>query len=656
MEANNSKRQRSENGESFPTRTKMKLDPLLAKRLGTKYCFEEELTPLLLAKGLCSRIETFQVKATLIGDKTWMTIDLDSDNATAAELKEQIEKQSGKASNQQELFQCIEGWEQDKSGDFNEDGPSFLPGETIFDGPCSVIVLINEAVDIIIEGNARCEGLYERMEGQSHCARGVWKKQGEIDLYLFYARAVDDADHQKYDDERESYVVDEYQERYVEVNGWMVSNEIGAVVGWLYVESESMTPDEVEGPWYSSRESRWHQCVRDYRRRETPVQTRVCSSVEKRAREEALGKDLVDAKVQAEQMQTIVVTGDGVNADLNVCMGPYELVEGKIVNDRGVWKNESGMFIYYSREHVMNCQEATDENCGRYYDDVDERPLRMIAPGSMADIVGGNPYVDDGGDGRNDIHKLWQDEDEEDIVFVDPHDWHGPGQWTISTEGHLSIAEKGVIKFGDEEDLPSKHGYYNVKMYIQSTALTPVGAGSLEGMGYGGWHQIGYGYADRSLHVDPCESTPAGQQVAAKVLEQTHAARTLVMEGSNGMAGGANVNGVYELAGETMNGRGVWKLSGKDSFLFYHKRTTSWWAAPRSSMDDLSRNALCHVLNTCRSLTPDSAPKGQWTKTAKTPGTYDTGAQAQLRVRVLGAEELHEMQQATAQAGSSAAQ
>jgi hypothetical protein len=100
------------------------------------------------------------------------------------------------------------------------------------------------------------------------------------------------------------------------------------------------------------------------------------------------------------------------------------------------------------------------------------------------------------------------------------------------------------------------------------------------------------------------------------------------MQDSKSMAGGVNMYvWVCELVvGERGRGRQLNSANGRGErsvetvcltktpvlIYAYHKRTSSWRAAPRSSMDDLSRNGLplCHVLNTCHSLTPHGALEG----------------------------------------------
>jgi hypothetical protein len=48
---------------------------LEATKLGTHYCTDSELVGLVLSQKMCSRVSTFEVKATLMGDlNKWMAI------------------------------------------------------------------------------------------------------------------------------------------------------------------------------------------------------------------------------------------------------------------------------------------------------------------------------------------------------------------------------------------------------------------------------------------------------------------------------------------------------------------------------------------------------------------------------------------------------
>jgi hypothetical protein len=391
------KRQRADS-EAVPTRSQFKLAPQLIEKLGKKFCDESELGSLLLAAGLCSCVETIRMKATLLGDSKWMDIDLDVENATAAELKLEVERQSGKPANQQELFQFIEGWQ---GGSCDQEEDSFLPNDTRFDGPSSVVISINDAVDIVMEaefsGIDCCYmGLYERLQGETLCGRGVWKKQGEIDMFLYYV---------KYTCENADEASTE------ETNGWLISNILGSEVGWMHVESESTTPDGIaeDETWYGVAEGDWCGLTQT-------VSARVCSSVEKHAAKQkesaALKNELEDATFQAQLAHTIIVTGDDEWDNEIGCLGSYDLIVGKMVNARGVWQNKEGKFLFYTRESISKESSA--------------HPLPLIFP----------PY----------------EEIATHIHFTEPASVFG--QWVISTKAHLEAAESGLIERRVDDGIP----------------------------------------------------------------------------------------------------------------------------------------------------------------------------------------------------------
>ena len=110
---NNNKRQRTDEEEVRPTPSsgttarapKLRLSDELTIKLGTRYCTDNELVTLMLSQKMCSRVLTFEVKATLIGDlNEWMTITLDDDHASTADVKAGVEQATGFRPAMQELF------------------------------------------------------------------------------------------------------------------------------------------------------------------------------------------------------------------------------------------------------------------------------------------------------------------------------------------------------------------------------------------------------------------------------------------------------------------------------------------------------------------------------------------------------------------------
>jgi hypothetical protein len=76
---------------------------------------------------------------------------------------------------------------------------------------------------------------------------------------------------------------------------------------------------------------------------------RVCSSVEKHAAEQRVEQEQAQALEQAQQSRQLVF--EGLVNDRNHLMGVYQLMGGKVVNGRAVWKKQGGtqeLFLYRS--------------------------------------------------------------------------------------------------------------------------------------------------------------------------------------------------------------------------------------------------------------------------------------------------------------------
>jgi hypothetical protein len=116
----NNKRQRTEeedvNHAPFSATNvrvpKLRLSDELTTKLGTRYCTDNELVTLMLSQKMCSRVSTFEVKATLMGDlNKWMAITLDDDHASTADVKAGVEQAKGTRPAMQELFRYDDGGE-----------------------------------------------------------------------------------------------------------------------------------------------------------------------------------------------------------------------------------------------------------------------------------------------------------------------------------------------------------------------------------------------------------------------------------------------------------------------------------------------------------------------------------------------------------------
>jgi hypothetical protein len=116
---NNNKRQRTDEEGVSPAPSsattarvpKLRLSDELAVKLGIRHCTDNEFVALMLSQKLCSRVSTFEVKATLMGDlNEWMTITLDDEHASLADVKAGVEQAEGIRPATQEFFRYDESW------------------------------------------------------------------------------------------------------------------------------------------------------------------------------------------------------------------------------------------------------------------------------------------------------------------------------------------------------------------------------------------------------------------------------------------------------------------------------------------------------------------------------------------------------------------
>jgi hypothetical protein len=282
----------------------------------------------MLSQKMCSRVSTFEVKATLAGDlNEWMTITLDDDHASTADVKAGVEQAKGIRPAMQELFQYDESW----TGTVGSGGSGHSAAQEDaalievgfeFEGPCSLMVSVNESYAVVLEGQEEGEaqfgkmGVYERLEDIQRNGRGVWQALGGIGRFLYY-----------YSNEEQ----------------WMVSSresmEAGDGSGYVGAESTAATPDQVSEQWEVGDDSTGWQNV-------PKMRVRVCSSVEKHEAEQRVEEEQAQAISQAQQQ---LVLG-GMGGDIP---GVYELVKGKVVNGRAVWQHSGceDTFVYYSNSN-----------------------------------------------------------------------------------------------------------------------------------------------------------------------------------------------------------------------------------------------------------------------------------------------------------------
>jgi hypothetical protein len=334
----NNKRQRTDEEEVRPTPSsgttarspKLRLSDELTIKLGTRYCTDNELVTLMLSQKMCSRVLTFEVKATLIGDlNEWMTITLDDDHASTADVKAGVEQAKGFRPAMQELFRYDEEW----TGTLGSGGSGHSAAQEDaalveegyeFEGPCSLLVSVNESYAVVLEGPEEGEaghtmmGVYERVENKEVDGKGVWQAVGGIGRFLYY---------------------------HTSRKAWMVSGqddmEAGNGKSYMAVHSTAATPDQITEQWKVSDGTALVNAPN--------LRVRVCSSVEKHAAEQRVEQEQVQALKQAHESCRLVV--EGLANDRNQMMGAYELMEGKVVSGRAVWQKQGGgeeRFLYYS--------------------------------------------------------------------------------------------------------------------------------------------------------------------------------------------------------------------------------------------------------------------------------------------------------------------
>jgi hypothetical protein len=285
----------------------------------------------MLSQKMCSRVSTFEVKATLMGDlNEWMTITLDDEHASTADVKAGVEQAKGTRPAMQELFRYDESWTgTEGSGGTGhsaaQEDAALVEEGFEFEGPCSLMVSVNESYAVVLEGQEAGEaahnwmGVYERVEDKELNGRGVWQAVSGIGCFLYY------------------YCTDKQ---------WMVSSresmEEGDGLGCMHVNSTAATPDQITEQW---------RVIDGPALFDAPnLRVRVCSSVEKHAAEQRVEQEQGQAMEQARQSPRLLV--EGLTNLQSHLRGVYALVERKMVNRRAVWEKQGGAdnerFLYYS--------------------------------------------------------------------------------------------------------------------------------------------------------------------------------------------------------------------------------------------------------------------------------------------------------------------
>jgi hypothetical protein len=195
-----------------------------------------------------------------------------------------------------------------------------------FEGPCSLLVSVNESYAVVLEGQEEGEtghtmvGVYERLENKEVDGKGVWQAVGGIGRFLYYNSSS---------------------------KLWLVSskNEMEADDGKcvIAVYSTAATPDQITEQWKIANSTAWVDAPK--------LRVRVCSSVEKHAAEQRVEQEQVQAFKQAHDSCRLMV--EGLANDQDQLMGAYELMEGKVVSGRAVWRKQGGgeeRFLYCSSD------------------------------------------------------------------------------------------------------------------------------------------------------------------------------------------------------------------------------------------------------------------------------------------------------------------
>jgi hypothetical protein len=300
----------------------------------------------MLSQKMCSRVLTFEVKATLMGDlNEWMTITLGDDHASTVDVKAGVEQAKGFRPAMQELLRYDEAW----TGTLGSGGSGHSAAQEDaalveegyeFEGPCSLLVSVNESYAVVLEGLEEGEtghkvtGVYGRVENKEVDGKGVWQAVGGIGRFLYYDSSK---------------------------KAWMVSSQddMEANTGncGMYVQSTAATPDQITEPWKVSVGTDWVDVPN--------LRVRVCSSVEKHAAEQRVEQEQVQALKQAHDSCRLVV--EGLANDRNQVMGAYELMEGKVVSGRAVWQKQGGgeeRFLYYSSDSNWYFSDREDMETG----------------------------------------------------------------------------------------------------------------------------------------------------------------------------------------------------------------------------------------------------------------------------------------------------
>jgi hypothetical protein len=309
----------------------------------------------------------------------WMTITLDDDHASTADVKAGVEQAKGTRPATQELYRYDESWTGTKASGGSghstaQEDAALVEEGVLFEGPCSLMVSVNESYAVVLEGQEEGEarhdkmGVYERVEGKEMNGRGVWQALGGMDYFLYY---------------------------YSSEKRWMVSDresmEAGNGICCLLANSTAATPDQITEQWAADDGTDWQNAPK--------LRVRVCSSVEKHAAEQRAEQEQAQALEQAQQSRQLVF--EGLANDQFHLMGVYKLMEGKVANGRAVWQQQGGtteLFLYRansSKWHVSTRKNMEKgKNTGFMVLDTAALTPDQARPSDVLQVYDGRQFVE----------------------------------------------------------------------------------------------------------------------------------------------------------------------------------------------------------------------------------------------------------------------
>jgi hypothetical protein len=308
----------------------------------------------------------------------WMTITLDDDHASTADVKAGVEQAKGTRPAMQELFRYDESWTGTKGSGGSgysaaQEDAALVEEGFEFEGPCSLMVSVNESYAVVLEGQEEGEashakmGVYERVEDKEVNGRGVWQVLGGLGSFLYYSTNKQ----------------------------WMVSSSKNMEAGngscCMLTTSTAATPDQITEQWRAGDGTGWQDAPK--------LRVRVCSSVEKHAAEQRAEQEQAQALEQAQQSRQLVF--EGLSNDPYHLMVAYQLVEGKVVNGRAVWQKEGGtteLFLYCASnsEWCISTREEMEKGKNNGIMLLDSAALTpdQARPSEMCQVSDGRKFVE----------------------------------------------------------------------------------------------------------------------------------------------------------------------------------------------------------------------------------------------------------------------